>query len=244
MNEQTKLAAYEHAKNEIPKEACGLVAIVKGRERYFPCRNLASEPDQMFIIDPGDYAAVESIGEIIEIFHSHPFCGANPSSADLIACEKTGIPWTICSPESNSWHTFAPSGYEAPLVGREWVWAVADCWTLARDWYKKHGITLPDWNRPITPEEFEKKPLFDDYWKEAGFFVVNDLDQIQFGDGLLMQIEGKGLNHCGVYVGDQLILHHIRGRLSSSDIYGEWLQRCTGRILRHYDWRRLTETAA
>jgi proteasome lid subunit RPN8/RPN11 len=244
MNETTKLAAYDHAKSEDPKEACGLVVIVKGRERYFPCKNLASEPNQMFIIDPDDYARAESAGEIIEVFHSHPSCSPIPSGADLVACEKTGLPWTICNPGQNSWHSFAPSGYKAPLVGREWVWAVTDCWTLARDWYGEHGISLPDWNRPITPEEFEKNPLFDDYWKEAGFFVVKDIDEIQFGDGLLMQIEGNGLNHCGVYVGDQLVLHHIRGRLSSSDIYGEWLRKCTGRILRHYDWPKLSRAAA
>lgn len=244
MNEETKLAAYEHAKSEIPKEACGLVAIVKGRERYFPCKNLASYPDEMFIIDPDDYARVESIGEIIEVFHSHPLCSADPSGADLVACEKTGLPWTICSPESNSWFSFAPSGYEAPLVGRQWVWGVSDCWTLTRDWYKHHGISLVDWDRPISPEEFEENPLFDQCWKDTGFFVIDDSSEMQFGDALLMQIEGRGLNHCGVYIGDQLVLHHIRGRLSSSDVYGEWLQRCTGRILRHYDWHKLAKVAA
>jgi cell wall-associated NlpC family hydrolase len=100
---------------------------------------------------------------------------------------------------------------------------------------------LPDWDRPATHADFEVQPLFDGFWKEAGFYQLPEEEPLQFGDGLLMNIEGRGLNHCGVYIGDQLVLHHLRGRLSSRDLYGGWLQNCTGRRLRHRDADKLTE---
>jgi cell wall-associated NlpC family hydrolase len=49
-----------------------------------------------------------------------------------------------------------------------------------------------------------------------------------------MQLDGSpGLNHVAVYVGEQRILHHLRGRLSSRDIWGGYYQKSTGLIVRH-----------
>ena len=52
---ENQALAIDHARQDYPRESCGLLVIRKGREVYWRCRNLGVGTDQ-FVIHPEDYA--------------------------------------------------------------------------------------------------------------------------------------------------------------------------------------------
>ena len=122
-----KKEALEHAKKENPKECCGLLLNIRGKEKYFPCGNLSLSSHQCFILDPEDYVKGDNLGDIIGIVHSHPKTPPIPSQADLISCEQSGLIWHIVNPETETWGSCKPTGYKPPFFGRQWVWGLTDC---------------------------------------------------------------------------------------------------------------------
>ena len=63
----------KHFEREYPKEACGIIGVVKGRKRYYPCENVAEEDDD-FIMSSTDYMKYKRSMDIIGIVHNHPDC--------------------------------------------------------------------------------------------------------------------------------------------------------------------------
>lgn len=103
MEQDFKLDAERHAYAQTPQESCGLVV----NDRYFPCRNIALEPRENFVIDPVDYARAMHFGPIEGVVHSHPK-GTPISDHDRKACKQTKLPWYIYSVPTQEWLTIEP----------------------------------------------------------------------------------------------------------------------------------------
>lgn len=231
-----------HALAQYPDECCGL--IVSGK--YIPCRNTSPTPREAFEIAPEEYAAAEDIGPIQAIVHSHPGASAQPSQADLTACEDGGVPqWIIVSLgvqadgsiAVDDWCKFSPSGYDAPLVGCEFSHGTNDCYGLIRRYYKQvRGVALPDFSRSGEWWKDGVSDLYTQHYKEAGFYSVGRAADLQVGDVLLMKIRSANdvPNHAAVYTGDDEILHHLWGEASRHDTLPRYLPFLTD-VLRYKD---------
>ena len=232
LTDKIKEVIIKHGREESPKECCGLLAVVKGRRRYFPCKNIAQGPEEHFIIDPDDYMFVEDKGEIIAVVHSHPLHSPEPSEADLVACEKSGLPWFIFTPEDERWAYCEPTGFELPYVGREFSHGIVDCYTLWKDFYaREFEIEMTEYFRRDDWWHRGENLYLDNYKKEGMREVTGE--ELQYGDVILMHIESPVPNHAAIYVGDSIILHHVHGRLSSRDVYGGYYMKNTAKVIRH-----------
>lgn len=224
-----------HAVNEYPREACGLLVVIKGKQRYLPCRNIAESYAENFVLHPEDYAKAEDLGEIIAVVHSHPDVPNRPSEADKVACGRGTVPWLIISVnrdgDTSDIACYEPEGYEAPLVGRQFAHGVLDCYTLIRDYYERElKIQLLEFERA---DNWWNKgdDLYMQHYADTGFEPIKG--EVKKHDVIIMQIRSPVPNHAGVYIGDGQILHHMYGRLSTRDVYGGWFQEVTRCIIRH-----------
>lgn len=224
----------EHAAREAPRECCGLAVVVKGRLRYWPCKNISPDLNQ-FEIDPMDWAAAEDAGEIVGVCHSHVNVSPDPSEADRVVCERTAIPWLIVSTPGEALCELKPSGYVAPLVGRRYTHGILDCYQIVVDHFKRElDIELPHFTRHDN-WWIEGENLYVQNFEKAGFVQMGDgtFNDLQPNDCFLMQMGSPVPNHAAVYLGDGIILQHVYGRLSSRDVYGGYWRKATTHVLRH-----------
>lgn len=234
MNQEVHEKALRHAASMAPRESCGVVVIHQGRELYVPCRNDATDANQ-FIINKEDWSyAEDTMGEIVRIVHSHPYCSPEPTHADRQGCEASGLPWSIINYPLGTVVDIEPCGWEAPLIGRQFSMGVHDCYSLARDYYKRElGITLPVFTREKGWEKGAEVG-FVDMFEAIGFRKIA-LHELMPGDGILFQINSPRPNHCAVYLGDGWMLHHHEHKLSSRDSFGGFYLKTATHFLRHKD---------
>lgn len=244
MRKKTIEAIKEHALKEYPNEACGFIVKDGRKELYVPVENSSTDPQEHFRIAPEVYADVEEQYTIMAVVHSHPEETSEPSEADRVLCEGSNLPWVIVGVhrdlvtkelEVHEPVQIVPEGYEAPLEGRIFHHGVLDCYSLVRDYYKRNlGIDLPNYFRADRWwEEQDAESLYEKYADDAGFYKVTD-GTLKEHDMIVMEIgSSAGPNHAGIYIGENLFLHHMYGMPSTKAVYGGSYQYATRFVLRH-----------
>lgn len=203
-----------------PQEGCGLLVNKKGKLKWIPCKNVADNPLESFVIDPSDYIKASLQGDLYAIIHSHPDASCTPSENDIKTSNFLGIPYIIYSLPDIDKYIHTPEKLRNPLIGRDYKFGVNDCYSLARDYYQETlNIELPT---ILFEDNFEEKGInyFDELFESFGFVEV---DKPQKHDGIIFSVYSNIPNHCGIYLGEDMFLHHAINRLSCREsLFSGW----------------------
>lgn len=216
----------EHLRKEYPREGCGVIGIVKGKKKFFPCENVASDDDD-FIISSSDYLKLKKSVDIVGIVHSHPNASSTPSENDINNCNALGIPYYIFSYPEMDLHIQEPAKNFNPLIGREYKFGISDCFEASRDWLAQENINIPP-----------RAPFEDDWWKKnLNYFTEENISSWGFvkvdspkkNDVLIFQVKADVPDHCGIYLGNDVFFHHAENRLSCREsILPFWHKKIVG----------------
>lgn len=218
----------DHAERAAPRECCGLI---RG-EDYIEIENVAPG-EHAFLMKNADFVRVMRDGPVDAVAHSHVFLPPIPSETDRSCCEKSGLPWLIVSVPNNTHTVFYPSGFKAPLIGRQWAWGVHDCFALVRDGISHFaGIDIPDidrdWEFWLKDHDFIRASM-----AEMGFVEMPPGTPLKHLDVIGMRVHGKVVNHLGLFLQPDHFLHHMTGRLSVEEMYGGMYMHLTELHARH-----------
>ena len=216
----------QHFEKEYPREACGVIGIIKGKRQWFPCENLAQGTEN-FVLSSKDYLNIKSKADILGIVHSHPDASNKASEHDIDCCNALGIPYYIFSYPDMELNIVEPKKRAYPLIGREYEFGIKDCFEAMRDWLEKENIYIPP-----------REPFEDDWWNnDLDYFTEENIknwnhkkvDSPKKNDVLIFKIREKVANHCGVYLGNDIFFHHAENRLSCREnLYPFWIQHLVG----------------
>ena len=234
----------DHAAACYPNEACGYII----NRQYVPCTNVHDNPDKQFKIGYKDVLRCEQLGTIEAVVHSHPDGSSKPSTFDLIQMQYHNVPWVIVAYPEVDIKVHAPKAYKAPLINREYIHGVLDCYSIVRDYYSRElGIEIDNFERQDKWwESASNSDLYIDNFASQGFVQVHTLAR---HDVILCRVQPtEYVNHALIYlghnggltseetekvIGEHLVLHHPYMRRSRREIYGNVWQSRTAIILRH-----------
>lgn len=220
-----------YALAEYPRECCGVITVDR---KVVYARNVADNPTEAFEIDPEVLVAYD--GQIACIFHSHTNGNPDFSLADITAIRNSGTPWFLFDVKTGQDRYINPN-IRYPLVGRPFVYGFYDCWNLVRDWYWYHRKVELPWYDYGEPGEWclpqWNKMLDAAAQNDHGFRQIDRYEPLQEGDVLFFCWRHFAPNHLGVYVGDNMFIHHCYGRLSHTAVYGGWYREITHSVWRY-----------
>lgn len=240
LSEYLKFEIKKEAINSIPNECCGLICSGENNCCIITCKNISPNPKYSFRINEEDFLNNDNI---IAYYHSHVTGSSELSKLDRINSEITQLPICVYSCENDEYGIYYPRKYKINLEGRPFIWSITDCASLVSDYFEKNyeGGFVYD-SKPekeisrFGSDDIKNKQFFD---KGANGFgrigkngmgkfkkIENWKNEIQINDIVAMGFNyGNIIEHIGVYLGNNIILHHMINQYSRKENLDKYMDK-------------------
>lgn len=221
-----------HALEEEPKECCGFLifSLMTNRLEIVKCKNIAENPFIHAKPHKNDYLSADYSGEIKAFYHSH-YKREDFSEYDKQKCEFNELPYILYCVNTGEISFLNPEGVKNKYIDLEFIWGQQDCFSLIRNYYKNElNIEIKDYVLDRQEDWWKNgENVVEKYKEENHFYEVmekepNDLIIFEFN---------KNQFHFAIYLGDNNIIHHPRGKKSIIEPLNEKLGNKIKYVLRN-----------
>lgn len=206
-----------------PFEACAYVI----DQKLVPVENISKNPREEFELSTADSLLYTKAKGFI---HSHPDGPFHPSATDMRSQKATKIPFglmTVTKDSASVTIWMHDKNLSLPLEDRPFIHGISDCYSAVRSHkFQTSGIVLPDFPRDYEWWEATAERPADNLYLEnfgkAGYSIISSNEEMIESDVILMNIQTNIVSHAAVYLGNNLIYHHLRDRISRKDHATTW----------------------
>ena len=216
---QSIKSEIKNLSHQTENEICGFLL---SNGSLYPCQNKSLNPLYHFSIDPKDYLRANFRG-IELVYHSHQRSNEF-SEFDKINLYNQKLRGLLYCKEKDNFKMFLPESYNNKYVGRAFEIGVSDCLSIVSDYYKEElNIKLPEIIRGA--DWYKKNPNIIKENTPTNLKKIENTN-IQKNDILAFDMLNNGAPcHFGIYLGNDIMLHHPRFRLSTIEILNETLKK-------------------
>ena len=228
ISDEIKVKIKAHSLKESPDECCGLLLLNKKNIlESFPCKNIAQDKENEFVVCHLDYLKAAMNGKIVGIYHSHCIQDNSFSELDKQISHKLNLKNIVYILKSDSFEEYSPEKYYNKYVDKDFVIGVSDCLSIVENYYNEEfGIKIfhyertADWDKDYP--EFVKNKLaefcdsqnFDKFFEKENFIKIEGIENAKKHDIIVFKYLENYPSHFGIYLGQNHILHQPRNKKS------------------------------
>lgn len=207
-------------------ESCGFIYAGRHFLPYAECvKNIHSAPAINFQIAEQDCLRAYS-QKAVAVFHTHLKGTAQFSDADKENSRLLGLPYIVYSMETKELDVYYPSNASP----NKFVLGIWDCYGAVKFWFQTNALkVLPYVVRDM--HVFRNGIAAETLQQLVSQTRLKRRTAVEHGCLLLLQVESEFMNHCAVYLKNNLLYHQLVGQLPKTEEYTKYWQDRTALIL-------------